>query len=1247
MQFNSHVLLSFFAIVLLSGCGLSPSPIKSEKLLPYSDPVEFCGFPIGESDNFSVLVDENDPFTVMDSSNNVIVTGSKSGQIKVWDFVSMKPLYSFNVHEGDKEYSYDIASLGQHDMAGLLKLEKEKDYAKIFDLHIQNNLLVTVSHISLTGFVTKVWDLKSRKLLKTISHFQQDLELYDPMFNLPVIAMDNSSIYIGSQLISNSRVSDVIEIYDQTTLGKTATLTIYEKDYLDYTMIKKIVPGHNQLALLLHQFDNPIEIWDLQTKKKRNFAIENYEITDASFKDNDSIFIAAGGKGLLLFDIKTSKIIQGRRLKVNGPIKIVDKRIAFSSYDCFIEASLMDLKPIRSLKSEYDEILKFAVNDNRYLTLSYKGVITKWNNTLLCHDLETYSTELSKRKKIEKLRAYTFSKNTYRNPDRLINIFSGSPTNVGVNKNLIVGTNSKGEVIAGNIGSGERTAVWGNIGQHQQSFIGFSGNTAVIAKLNPGYPLYLSGKIENIFFWDTLTGKKIRTYHENFIQAIDIENNFLAYIAKPKGSGDAVLKIYDIPSSTLIHQQSLDDKEGGYFGLTIDSGKLIITTSNRLRIFDINTFKEIFSKSYDRDSLSGLTSDKGLFTFLRSDRYVVKYQIEIWDTNSLSTINTITIPHSAKLHINDGKLYLGYQYVDSNTPRGLINVYDARTAVMLEQLISDKMLCGMGVEKNFIYANRCDSYGINIWTPTLEYSDKPFEAIQKIVQVKVDNYLKPRKPIDIESQVPSQIPQPSLPPKPELIKDEFETTAMFLKRVEQELQKRQNKIDQMQKNFRYKVEQRNKKIEGLKREYAEDIEKIKAAQKDKRYYLEERIVRFTKEAFIQTMGQPYLQNVKYDADKATMYADLVASNAKFSKKVTIAIPLNEAKAFKENLSAVNPELQFKFGKTGISLNAINMKYLDKSYVAQLSSQAFTLPVVKVDLQDEKIAFKSEKQKSLTLQNPNLKDSYQVRAFEYLETGKQHNYKNDELPHLYDMAQSVPVDKSKWLFVIGVELYDGTDDVIFSQRSAKMFTKVAQKKFGIKKSHTFTAIGEKATAGSIKSKLKTLLKNVQKGDTIYFYYSGHGIPVIPDNEPYILPKDVFPDFVSDEKFFKLRNIYKTLSDTKAKKIIAFIDSCFSGATDDRSIIKGTAASRLKPKKVSFDTNRMVVLTAGKDKQYSNMFSDKGHRLFSYYLMKSLLEGRSDIKTLFNEVFVKVKDVSFEMGPLKVQEPTIEGNKEFQL
>ena len=191
---------------------------------------------------------------------------------------------------------------------------------------------------------------------------------------------------------------------------------------------------------------------------------------------------------------------------------------------------------------------------------------------------------------------------------------------------------------------------------------------------------------------------------------------------------------------------------------------------------------------------------------------------------------------------------------------------------------------------------------------------------------------------------------------------------------------------------------------------------------------------------------------------------------------------------------------------------------------------------------------------------------------------------------------------KWLFIIAVENYDETDPVSFSKNSAELFKETAQKVFGVKNRNTYALIENDATSGKIKDKFQRLIDNVKEGDIIYFYYSGHGVPVPKTEESFILPKDKIVDYIYKESEFNLSNIYKKLSDSKAEKIFAFIDACFSGKTDNIPLFKGVAPGLIKTKKINFNKKKMVVITAGKDNQFSNSFDEKGQECSAIISLK---------------------------------------------
>lgn len=61
----------------------------------------------------------------------------------------------------------------------------------------------------------------------------------------------------------------------------------------------------------------------------------------------------------------------------------------------------------------------------------------------------------------------------------------------------------------------------------------------------------------------------------------------------------------------------------------------------------------------------------------------------------------------------------------------------------------------------------------------------------------------------------------------------------------------------------------------------------------------------------------------------------------------------------------------------------------------------------------------------------------------------------------------------------------------------------------------------------------------------------------------------------------------------------------------------------------------------------MLANKGHRLFSYYLMKEMLAEETDINVIFSKVKKQVKKESLYFDNLKQQVPTISDTRQVSL
>lgn len=508
-----------------------------------------------------------------------------------------------------------------------------------------------------------------------------------------------------------------------------------------------------------------------------------------------------------------------------------------------------------------------------------------------------------------------------------------------------------------------------------------------------------------------------------------------------------------------------------------------------------------------------------------------------------------------------------------------------------------------------------------------------------LIQSFIDSYLTPREAKKIV--LPKEILMPTLPDTPILVKSEFETKKEFEDRVNEAMKKREKEIFSLQEKYRNDVEKRNKTIKNLEKKHKAEIDEINKEQIEKVENLPKVKMHYTKLALLFKTPKSYVRNASYDAETKTMYLNLQTNNN--LEKVSIKnISSNNAKKLKETMYKVNINKKFEVNENNFSLKDI---YID-GYKANFTDKIFKTENIKVAIDTKKAIIKEENQFSnFDLQNPNLIDRYEISTITFVDKNKKFD---DELEKKLAKIKPSPIDNKKWLFVIGVEKYKESDDIIFAKRSADLFVKTIQKTQGISNRNTYALINEEATSGAIKDKLKLLLNEVKAGDTIYFYYNGHGIPD-PNNkgEPYILPSDKIPDFITSDFEFSINNIYQKLSNSNASKIFAFTDSCFSGATDGKSQIKGVAATRLRPKAISFDESKMVVLSAGTGTQFSNAYMEKGHRMFSYFLIDSLISGNKDIEKIYINTNHNTSKASNELGPLKKQEPTIKGNRKLEL
>ena len=168
---------------------------------------------------------------------------------------------------------------------------------------------------------------------------------------------------------------------------------------------------------------------------------------------------------------------------------------------------------------------------------------------------------------------------------------------------------------------------------------------------------------------------------------------------------------------------------------------------------------------------------------------------------------------------------------------------------------------------------------------------------------------------------------------------------------------------------------------------------------------------------------------------------------------------------------------------------------------------------------------------------------------------------------------------------------------------------------------------------------TLKELADSGDSLYFFFAGHGVPG-RDGNTYLLPSDMGADSIHLEPQLNLDQVYSTLSSSNAKRVYAFVDSCFSGKNDEGQLVYRGVAPIFKKKDRQFSSKKLSVMTAGSSTEFANQYEKEKQRLFSYFLVKGLTKQKDNISELYSYVRRNVKRESLRIGLGYKQVPTLQ-------
>ncbi len=137
---------------------------------------------------------------------------------------------------------------------------------------------------------------------------------------------------------------------------------------------------------------------------------------------------------------------------------------------------------------------------------------------------------------------------------------------------------------------------------------------------------------------------------------------------------------------------------------------------------------------------------------------------------------------------------------------------------------------------------------------------------------------------------------------------------------------------------------------------------------------------------------------------------------------------------------------------------------------------------------------------------------------------------------------------------------------------------------------------------------------QLGSDVVVFYSGHGVPSLPDMRRHLLPVDAHPDAVNLTGY-PMARLYKNLLGLEkiglARSIRVFVDACFSGSDGDRDmLIRSASPLNVAPREeLPEEMGKLTVFTAASKAQVASWDHKTKHGLFTHHLLDAL-HGKGD-------------------------------------
>ncbi len=209
----------------------------------------------------------------------------------------------------------------------------------------------------------------------------------------------------------------------------------------------------------------------------------------------------------------------------------------------------------------------------------------------------------------------------------------------------------------------------------------------------------------------------------------------------------------------------------------------------------------------------------------------------------------------------------------------------------------------------------------------------------------------------------------------------------------------------------------------------------------------------------------------------------------------------------------------------------------------------------------------------------------------------------------NIPETSTINPKTFAVIISNENYGMVAPVPMALNDGKTFSEYCKKTLGLPEKNVL--LFPDASYGVMLravSRIKNIAEAYSGDINVIFYYAGHGIPNESTKDAFLLPIDA--DGKQTEACYSLNRLYSELGALNARSVVVFLDACFSGAGREGDMLASARGVALTPKKEAPKGN-MVIFSAASNDETAFPYLEKGHGLFTYFLLKKLQETKGNV------------------------------------